>query len=119
MRFVHKKSTRKRERKGSKGGLEDQKKETQRRKGAKTQRKTKTKTKTKTENRKQNKKRTKTKQHKTKCLSIDFPFQPFPFSLTPFLFSNPFSLFLFLLFPLRLCVFASLRSLLPAFPFFI
>jgi hypothetical protein len=121
LRFIHKTDTRTQrlKREGlKKGTLEEGNAKAQRRKGA---RKTKTKNKREREREKKEiKKQTKTGHKKTKCLSIVFPFHPFPFSLTPSLFSlsNPFP-YPFLLFPLRLCAFAPLRLFLPAFRSFI
>jgi hypothetical protein len=111
---------RERERKGSKGKAgrrERWKKGTQRRKDARAQgRKEKQKQKGREREKKEIKKQTKTGHKKTKCLSIVFPFHPFPFSLTPSLFpSLTLSLIHFFsslcdFAPLHLCVYFFLRS---------
>jgi len=122
LRFIHKKLTR--ERKGSKGKAgrrEGWKKGTQRRKGARAQGRKENQNQNQKERerereKKEIKKQTKTGHKKTKCLSIVFPFHPFPFSLTPSLFpSLTLSLIHFFsslcdFAPLHLCVYFFLRS---------
>jgi hypothetical protein len=112
LRFIHKKLTR--ERKGSKG-----KAGRRERKGAKTQGRKENQNQKERERereKKEIKKQTKTGHKKTKCLSIVFPFHPFPFSLTPSLFpSLTLSLIHFFsslcdFAPLHLCVYFFLRS---------
>jgi hypothetical protein len=112
LRFIHKKLTR--EGKGSKG-----KAGRRERKGAKTQGRKENQNQKERERereKKEIKKQTKTGHKKTKCLSIVFPFHPFPFSLTPSLFpSLTLSLIHFFsslcdFAPLHLCVYFFLRS---------